>query len=130
MASICRRDSGASMAAAWSASISAWRRAARSMVARRSTIISSSTPSTRAAGGMAATPRAAQVGSAWATLSTKLTPAAAASSSLGHHCSHQGRRVLVVVNHRSAPVATTMKESTSSGTAQPCSGAMPWERTA
>jgi hypothetical protein len=59
--------------------------------ARRSTIISSSTPSTRATGGMAATPRAAQIGSAWATLSTKLTAAAPASSSfgLGHQTSHQ-----------------------------------------
>jgi hypothetical protein len=90
MASICGLDSGASVAAACSASGSACSRAARSMVARRNTII----------------------------------------SSLGHHCSHQWRRDLVVVNHRSAPVATTMKESTSSGAAQPCSGAMPWERTA
>ena len=118
------------MAASWAASASTWSRVARRVVARRSTIISSSTPSTRAAGGMAATPRAAQLCSAWATLSTKLTAAAPASNSLGHHTSHQARRTLVVVNHRSAPVATTMKESTSRGTAQPCSGAMPWERTA
>jgi hypothetical protein len=130
MASIWIRARGALMAASWVASASTWRRVARRVVARRRTIISSSTPSTRATGGIRATPRAATVGSAWATLSTKLTPAAPASSSLGHHTSHQARRALVVVNHRSAPRATTMKESTIRGTAQPCSGAMPLERTA
>ena len=81
MASTWSRARGAAMAASWAASASTWSRVARRVVARRSTIISSSTPSTRAAGGIRATPRAAQVGSAWATLSTKLTPAAAASSS-------------------------------------------------
>src|SRR6266542_3422438 len=110
---------------AWSAassscclSSSACSRAERIVVARRSTIISSSTPRISAAGGMAATPRAAQLpDSACATLRMKLTPAAPASSAFGHQISHKRRCCLVVVNHKSAPVATTMKESTSNGMA-------------
>jgi hypothetical protein len=93
--------------------------------------MSSSTPRISAAGGIAATPRAAQLpDSAWATLRMKLTPAAPASSAFGHQISHTRRFCLVVVNHRSAPVATTMNESTSSGTAHAWCGEMPPERSA
>jgi hypothetical protein len=104
------------------------RRVVRAMAARRTIITSSSTLSTSAAGGIAATPRAGQSPAlAWATLSTKLTAAAPPSRALGQATSHQARRAVCTLSHRSAPVATTMKESTSSGTAHACSAAIPLE---
>jgi hypothetical protein len=103
------------------------RRAIRAMAARRTISTSNSTLSTSAAGGIAATPRADHLPApAWATLSRKLTPAAPASSSLGQLTSHQ-RRCRAALSHRSAPVAMTMNESTSSGTAHACSAAIPPE---
>jgi hypothetical protein len=83
-----------------SAGLAVASRAVRAMAARRTIITSSSTLSTSAAGGIAATPRADQSTAcastspgpvvtaapsllAWAMLSTKLTAAAPASSALG-----------------------------------------------
>jgi hypothetical protein len=98
------------------------------MAARRAIITSSSTLSTSAAGGIAATPRAGQSPAlAWATLSTKLTAAAPASSARGQASSHHARRAGWTPSHSSAPVAMTIKESTSSGTAHACAGVIPPE---
>src|SRR6266496_4210113 len=134
-----RSPTGATMVVAWSprtttvvsptlVGVVVVRRVVRAMAARRTIITSSSTLSTSAAGGIAATPRAGQSPAwAWATLSTKLTAAAPPSRALGQATSHQARWAWWTPSHRSAPVATTMNESTSSGIAHACSGVIPPE---